>query len=341
MKLCPQLNPPSAHRQPGGFTIIELVVLIALMGVLITVIVVSVGSQPATIRNIKLGADVATLNQLVSAYVADGGNLAGLTSPQTVLDRLKKGRPQTEWQRHTGATSGKLADVRLRARTTTTPSTEGLERAKWNTRTMHFEMTTGTGTAVSEFYLDDTLSTTDFGTDTRAAPNVKFNTSSRGWVWASASSPAFTYATPGASTGPGVNHPFDPTETVPVPPTPPDSGGGSGGGGGGGGGSGGGGSTTPAPTKLPTPLISPSGGTFAYAAFPSLITVSGNGAPSGSSSVLQYRINGGAWISYSGPVTIASSNLLQARNATLDVTVYYNSNTASATYYRLTEGFTG
>lgn len=335
-----------AQRRRGAFSVMELVVLIAIMGVLITVVVNLVGTQPIAVRNTKLSSDLATLNQMVAVYVSDGGSLAGLTNPQTVLDKLKRSRPQSEWKRHTGPASGRLVDIRLKARITTLPEKNGQERARWNTKLQRFEITSSSGTAVSEFYLDESLATTDPGTESRTAPKVKYNVGvgkDQGWVWGDSSAGKFSYNTPGSTGGSGVSNPFDPDEDVPAPPVDPGDGGGDSGGGtgGGGGDSGGGDPTTPAATKLPTPSISPSGGSFSYTAFPGYVLISPNGAPA-DGSVLEYRINGAGWSTYTGtPITVSSTDKLEARNKATDTALYKNSNNASATYYRLTSGFSG
>ncbi len=333
-----QGTPPSSGIK--AFSLMEVVVLIALVGVLASVAVVAVSTQPVAVKNVKLASDVATLNHMVSMYAADGGSLAGLTSPQTVLDKMKRARPQTEWQRHTGASSGRLVDTRLRARVTAGASGEGLERARWNTQTQRFELTKGGGTAVADFYLDEALAGTEFGTDNRSAPNLKYNTSSRGWVWGGAgSSSTIAYATPGDNAGLGAPNPFNPGEATPAAPAEGGGGGGDDGGGGGGGGDDGSGAAEPA--QLPKPNISPAGGTFAYAAFPSSASLSPNGAPTGASQ-LMYRKNSGAWTVYDGsPITLASTDKLEARNVSSDTSLYKNSNTNSGTYYRLISGFTG
>jgi uncharacterized membrane protein YgcG len=342
------LSLPNARSLPpsrgawGGFSVVELVATIAVLGVFLTMAVMSVGRQPVSVKNVKLEADVAVLNQVVGAYVADGGDLRGVSSPQAVLDRLKRPRPQTEWQRHTGATSGKVVDVRLRARTSAAPAAPDMPRARWNAVTQRFEMTTGGGTAVTEFYLDESLTTRDFGTDTRSRPVVSYNTGNRGWIWASTTTPTLTYANPGDSTGPGVDMPFDPTEAAPST-TPSDGGGAGGSGGSGGGGSGGTGGGLPPATRLPTPNLSPGGGTFAYNAFPSTVSISRNGAPAGESR-LQYRINGGGWTDVaadSASVTVASGSSIEVRNYSLDTTRYFDSNSAAGSYYRLISNVAG
>ena len=341
-----QTAEPSPGHIRSGFSVMELVVLIAILGVLITVVVSMMGSQPVAVRNAKLASDVATLNQMVAAYASDGGRLAGLTNAQTVIDRLKRTRPQSEWKQHTGPVSGRLVDVRLMARITTTPDRSGQERAKWNTKNQRFELTTQSGSAVSEFYLDESLAASMPGSEARTAPVVKYNTSTgknQGWVWGYSAPGSFVYNTPGSNNGQGVSRPFNPNEDAPmIPPDDgdnPDDGGG--GPGGGGPGDGDDGPEVPAAVQLPRPLISPTGGTFAYASFPGMAMLSPNGAPS-SGSRLEYRVNGGTWTTYSGsPIALTSSDKVDARNVATDTTLYKTSSQASASFFRLTSGFSG
>jgi len=164
--------------------------LIAILGVLATVAVTMVGKQKVAVMDTKLLSDVSALNHHVAMYLADGGSLTGLTSPQAVIDRLKRTRAQADWQTHTGAVSGRLVDTRLRATITNAANTDGKPRAQWNTRTERFELTTAGGQAVSEFTFDEALRNTEYGTDSnRRAGRVKYNASSRGWIWGGAQVP--------------------------------------------------------------------------------------------------------------------------------------------------------
>lgn len=99
--------------------------MVSIIGVLVTVAVSYMSSSNGKVPAAKLESDVATLNQMVTLYIADGGDLGGLTSPQAVLDKMKRVRPQAEWKQHPGMASGRLVDTRLRARMTTKRSKRG------------------------------------------------------------------------------------------------------------------------------------------------------------------------------------------------------------------------
>jgi general secretion pathway protein G len=64
-----------SSRCRAGFTVLELVVMIALIGVLAAMAANYMGGTSDASRVTKLQSDVATLNQMVSLYVMDGGSV--------------------------------------------------------------------------------------------------------------------------------------------------------------------------------------------------------------------------------------------------------------------------
>lgn len=329
------------RRAALGFSVMEVLILIAIMGVLGTIAVSMLGAQYKVASDAKLTSDVMAVNNLISAYVADGGNLTGLTSPQAILDKMKRSRADVDVKRqHTGATSGRLVDTRLKARTSTLTASNGRTRAIWNIRNQRFELSKAAGTGVEEFYFDEALRNVDFGVDsTRKAGKVKYNGTGKGWVWDKAENPNIAYSPIAGTSGDGKDNPFNPESE---PPPPPDGGGGDTGGGsdpGSGGGDPGGGGPSP-PTRLSAPIFVPWGSSFPYASFPASITISGGVSPSDGR--LEYQKNGGGWVTYDGSaIPIVSGDSFAARNVSLKPAQYITSYTSSSTYYRLTQGFTG
>ncbi|OYW75955.1 MAG: hypothetical protein B7Z37_10855 [Verrucomicrobia bacterium 12-59-8] len=323
---------------------LELIMIISILGAIIGLGASLLTDDTDSARVAKLQSDVTTLNQMAAIYQAEGGSLAGLTSPQAVLDKMKRSRPQSEWQQHVGAASGKLLDVRLRAMITSQPDNFNNPRAFWDRTKQRFVLNKASGSGVSDFYLDSTLAGTDFGTETRTKSVVTYNSSKSGWVWGtSVSAPAGNYLNPQPFTTENPADGFNPNESAPESSNPPGDSNGSGGGGSGGtdGGSGGAPPSQPTLALLPMPIITPTGGTFAFASFPSSVTISSGGAPAGVSN-LMYSINGGAWQQYSGSsIPVIPAMILQARNETTRPAEYATSATNTQTYYRLTSGFSG
>jgi type II secretory pathway pseudopilin PulG len=327
-----------SSRCRAGFTVLELVVMIALIGVLAAMAANYMGGTSDASRVTKLQSDVATLNQMVSLYVMDGGSVAGLTAPQDVLDKMKRTRPQAEWQQHTGHDSGRLVDVRLRARMTSQPESANTPRVTWDRTKQRFILGAATGNAVSEFYLDGTLAGANFGTETRTKSLMAFNASSSGWVWGtSVTNAAANYLNPQSLLPPNPASGFDPNAAAPASSTPPPY---SGGGSGGGDPSGDGVPAQPTKALLPIPTITPAGGTFAFGSFPTSVTLDSNGAQP-NVSTLTYSVNGGGWQAYGGPIPLYPAMNVQARNESTKPAEYATSAINYQTYYRLTSGFSG
>ena len=323
-----------------GFSLLELIIMIAVIGVLVGVVSSMVSNEAIASNQAKLQSDVAGLNHMVALYVAHGGNLAGLTTPQSVLDKMKRYRPQAQWQQYVGVASGKLLDVRLQAQMTTQADSSNNPRAFWDRTKQRFVMSQASGSGVSGFYLDNTLAGADYGSETRTNSVVTYNASSMGWVWGTTlANPAASYLNPQTFTPTTPSGGFNPND--PASMSSNSGGGGSGGSGGGSGGGVGSGGGPPTLALLPAPLIAPGGGTFAYGSFPTSVTISSGGAPP-NVSTLMYSINGGAWQAYDGsniPVTPAMN--IQAQNQTTLPAQYTTSTINAQTYYRLTSGFSG
>lgn len=327
----------SSHCR-GGFSLLELIIMVAIISVLASVAVSLLSDDSDSARVAKLQSDVATLNQMVAFYVADGGSLAGISAPQTVLDKMKRSRPQSEWQQHVGIVSGRLLDVRLSAEVTTLPDRSNNPRAFWDRTKQRFVIKKAAGSAVSDFYLDESLASADYGTEKRAKSIVSFNASNKGWVWGtSVSSPTATYLDPQPFKAPTPGSAFDPSETADPSSNPPTNPGG--GSGGGDGGSGGGDPSQPTRAVLPIPVISPGGGTFAFTGFPTIVSISSGAPPD--VSTLMYSINGGGWQEYTASILLFPAMTLQARNETSRPAEYVTGPTNTQTYYRLTSGFSG
>lgn len=339
----------------SGFSMVELIATVSALAIIATVSVMAFGNTQGMVRSTKLDADVKNLNQIVSVYLANGGSLTGITDPQAVLNRLKTVLTKDEITRNVGVMTGSGVDARLTARmqSSTEVGSSG-PRAIWDSAKQRFALSSVAGVqGVSAFDLDGNLAGIAASNDKRAKSNVLYN-GSAGWVWENgtsngppplspsgrpltdlenkynplASNPP-TGGTPPTATPPASSPP--PPGPGPVsPPTiprssPPPT------------------LTTGAPTtpiKLPTPIISPSGGAFYKALFPSLIFINPNGAAEGSS-YMEYRLNNGPWIIYTGPFSVASGTTVIAKNFSTNPALYTDSDPTAEGYFALVTSFAG
>ena len=333
------MQTPSIHHKDNnqflqsGFTIMETIVTLLVIGIVASMVIPMLGTHSATAKLNKLQADTAAINRAVKIYKADGGRMTGVSGPRDVIEKLKRSRSAAEQRTQVGVTTGRLIDVRLNVRA---KSGGSFPRAVWNATTDQFEVKTDGSPGVEEFFLDDALAGAALSADTRSASALQYN-GGRGWVWSTGADPNVSNPTVTVLDGYQVNNPFDPSipETTPGTAT---SGSATGTGTATSGGTGSGTSTAATPTALPAPRFSPNPGTYPHASYPSTVTLSNNGAPSGGSA-LMYRLNGGPWNAYSSPIAVPPGSYLEARNVATNST-YTDSGTSGGSYFRLASGFT-
>ena len=317
-----------------------MIITVAMIGLLALVAVEMVGSQSVGVKTAKLETDTTTINQVIGIYVAAGGDLSAVSTPQAVLDKLKKIRPQANWAQDSNVITGRLLDVRLRAKMMS--GSMGTPRAVWVRSAKRFEIKTDASSGVADFILDDSLATVNYGVETlRNASALKYDPSNRSWIWAKGANTGITYVDPTTTNGIDATDYFDPTASPPTPPSTTGSGTGTATGTGTGTGTATGtgtGTATP-PVQLPTPVINPLGGSFSYASFPTTVSISAAGG--GIGGVLMYQKNGAGWQTYTGPITIAPTDIISAMNQSSNPAAYLDSAVASEQFYRLVDDFTG
>jgi len=337
----------------------ELIATVSILAIIATVSVMTFGNTQGMVRSTKLEADVSNLNQIVSVYLANGGSLTGITDPQVVLNQLKTVLTKDEITRNVGVMTGRGVDARLSARMQS-GAEAGLSgpRAIWDGAKQKFVLSSAAGVqGISAFDLDNNLAGVAASNDKRKASSVLYN-GAAGWVWENGASDSLPLLAPAGpsmidqenkynplaggppasspppaatppSGGPPPASPPPPTGTSGSPTSPT--------------------STTPtattgtapgAPIKLPTPIITPSGGAFYKALFPSLIYINPNGSPEGSS-YMEYRLNNGPWIIYTGPFTVATGTTVTAKNFSTNAALYTDSDATAESYFSLITSFAG
>jgi general secretion pathway protein G len=85
MPSCPR-RPAARHPRPNGFTLVELMVVIVIIGLLATVVMINVLPSQDKAMTTKARADIATLSQAMEMYRLDNmrypPSLAALSQPR-------------------------------------------------------------------------------------------------------------------------------------------------------------------------------------------------------------------------------------------------------------------
>lgn len=255
------------------------------MEMLITVVVISIiasvsipnftGLRSAA-QSAKLQNDIDRINQAIDMYRASGGNLAGLSKPQDILDRLKTERQRDTASQFVGLT-GSTIDRRLAARITA-GGNDGQPRAVWDQAGSRF-IVSKRGAGVTEFYLDDALAEVDYGEEIRSTSPLGYN-GDPGWVWAYRDRPL--------PQAPVVGSPGPVVAEVPESPFP---------------------TALDAPRELREPVILPGDGTFKPSEFPETVTLSN---PNDDSTWLMVSVGGGPFVKYSAPLSLTGNTTVVA-----------------------------
>ena len=268
-----QITQPSSR----GFSLLEVIAVVAVLGVIAAIAFTGVTHVNDGARLTKLESDVATVNQAMSIYVANGGSLAGCDTAQHAIDKLKTARAGLDAVKFAGL-RGTMVDKRLKARLQTGAEAESsARRAIWTPTESRFVIATLGEGGVSEFLLDESLAAVDYGTEDRSGSLFDLNTGD-GWIWA-----------------------YEDTVSAPPPgPTIIPVGGGSSGSGSG---SGSGGPLPPlVPGDLLPPVFSIPSGAYPASTFNKTLTISN---PNGSSSSwIMVSVDGTTFVNYPSPLTI-------------------------------------
>ncbi len=166
-----------------AFSLMEMLFAVALLSLITSAAFVVVsGLRESTLRQ-NLSRDVATLNNAVRVYEANGGNLEGVKEFDEVLGQLKKTSSNAE---SIAGIRGSFVDSRLDWETV---STDGIRRAVWEPSERRFVFK-NSGKGVTKFHLNDKLGGVNYGSEER---NVAFKlATSDGWVWDYLSNPKET-----------------------------------------------------------------------------------------------------------------------------------------------------
>jgi prepilin-type N-terminal cleavage/methylation domain-containing protein len=313
-----------------GFSLFEVLITVALVGVVASLAINSFsGDLRASSSAAALKSSMARLNSAVNMYIADGGDLSDAGTVQAVLDKLKRARPANAQVTDITAGSGRFIDVRLVSEQGSSSNGSGV--VSWDSANQTFVFAEN-GNGTTAFKYNDNITEASVPADVRDDSVKTFNSSS-GWVWnGTGSAPANNDPFSTTYNGSGAGSPFDPSASISNGSSASS----------GGVGTGSSSSTTGAedPPALPSPTFQPQGGRFNDSNFPSSVTIT-NGGASTDDGTLRYRINGGAWIDYTGPIPVSSGIRIEAQNFASNTLNFSDSAIVSADFYSIEDNFSG
>lgn len=261
-----------------AFSLLEVLVTVALLGILGAVAFQSSHRFREGATSTKLDSDVAAINQSIKVYLANGGSLAGVTDPAAVLDKLKTRRGASDAAAYAGLRSD-MIDGRVTAvPQTTAEANSNAPRAVWNATARRFEVARRGSGGIARFDLSAAAGKVNHGEETRAAGAVDLNRGN-GWIWSYQDVAAPVLTQP---------RPVPLTNTAPPSPV-----------------------AVAPPGRLAAPVLSAAGGRYQYNTFPSTITLTN---PNGTGRIMvarQWTVAGVQWELYQSPVAMSpNGNLL-------------------------------
>lgn len=295
-------------RCDQGFSLIEVVVVTAVLGIIACVSVALVSDIAASAESQKLEGDVKVLNSAVGAYLAFGGKLDGKESSVQVIAKLKSRATSGSAEQVIGL-RGYFLDPRIDpVMQTAEEAADTRERVYWNGTLGKFEVGSSGPPGIKEFRLNEDFDESDFQTETRDTVMDYAHDST--WIW---DYQDHQKATP---TGPTVVALVDvPESTVPAaaatPPIP----------------------STPLPPAgdLQPPGFSIATGNYPIAGFNLALTLS-NPNPGGSSEIF-YSIDYGNWETYTGsPIDVTPEAIVKAQALPLDPAAWNSSSVVEEIY---------
>ena len=278
-----------------GFSHAEIVVAIAVFGVIAAAGIAVLPRYDKAVSGVKLEQDVATLNRAVVSYLTNGGSLGSVSDLEDVVSKLKTRAASSQADQVVGL-KGSFIDRRTQAVMQTAIEASSTEpRAIWNAAVQRFQVTTS-GIGAKEFVLNETASA---AAEEVRDMNLK-HASEDNWVW-----DYEDVAFPGRPS-------YTELPVAMVVPTPPTS-------------------TGSAASPLQEPVFSISGGTYPLIDYDLSLTIS-NPNPAGVSQIV-VSVDGGAFEIYSSSaLNVSPGSTIAAYAITIDPDYWSDSATVTNTY---------
>ncbi len=278
----------------AAFTLIEVLIVVAVIGILSGVGVVVVSNVAEGNRVTKLESDVAVINTAVQVFRVSGGALPATTNVNAVLTELKRAATASTGARVTGFRGGTLDPRMVGVLQDSDEAASSRPRARWDATAKQMVIVSSGGIGVKRFELDAATGEAALAAAARTTSNEQAVTEP--WVW------DYVDATVTANTGPTTPD----TGTATATGTP----------------------GAPTPQVLAAPTLSPPGSTYAIFDFPMTVTLT-NLNPAGASRLRQQPDT-----IYDGtPIVVSPGGTVSGIYAqSIDPTRWLDSPPVSATY---------
>jgi len=159
---------------------VEILLVVAVLGALATAGYYVVTPMQQTARVSKLESDVASLNAAVQLYLANGGELEGVTDPDEVIRRMKTRMDADSFDAAMGLTSS-FVDQRLMTEDMPADEAAGsAPRARWNSDKMRFVIASE-GSGIKAFLLDELLA--EAPPESESREQTLASAKENDWVW--------------------------------------------------------------------------------------------------------------------------------------------------------------
>jgi prepilin-type N-terminal cleavage/methylation domain-containing protein len=174
-----RLHQVKTTNQAEGFTLIEVMVALAVIGLVATIGIMALDNIQENSKMAKFEQDVHTINSAVSAYLVSGGSLATSTTCAEVIAKLKTRASAVQSQEISGL-KGQMVDSRLSGIMQTASEAATSEwRAVWVPAKNKFQIRTTGAAGVKEFALNMPVAAAI--EETRVVP-MKLATEDD-WIW--------------------------------------------------------------------------------------------------------------------------------------------------------------
>jgi prepilin-type N-terminal cleavage/methylation domain-containing protein len=169
-----------ALSSQSGVTLVELLAVVAAIGILSTLGYVSVTGVRTGAEENKLESDVGSVNRSVGVYLASGGNLDNVANADDVLAKLKTRADADSAARTIGLKSGFMDARVIAVWQTEEEAGTSQARAVWDGAQMRFNVVRGGTRGIKEFRFDEAAALV---TGTEARSPTKAAATESAWVW--------------------------------------------------------------------------------------------------------------------------------------------------------------